>query len=177
MTEVATYTTTDNQQVTIEYDDDAWNPREWDNLGTMVCWHGRYILGDKQPKISPDEYLEDLPKGTVTLPLYLYDHGGITMKTSPFSCPWDSGQVGFIYVTPETMKQEMVDTPERAAEILTNEVETYDQYLRGEVYRYTVAKGVTCDHDDTHWEAVDSCGDFFGDYGLEEIKSRWPEIA
>lgn len=24
------------------------NPREWDNFGKMVCWHPRYILGDKQ---------------------------------------------------------------------------------------------------------------------------------
>lgn len=30
------------------------------------------------------------------LPLYLYDHSGITMNTTGFSCPWDSGQVGWI---------------------------------------------------------------------------------
>lgn len=27
---------------------ETMNPREWDNLGIMVCWHNRYILGDKQ---------------------------------------------------------------------------------------------------------------------------------
>ena len=27
---------------------DPMDPREWDNLGTMVCWHSRYTLGDKQ---------------------------------------------------------------------------------------------------------------------------------
>ena len=32
--------------------------------------------------------------GFVFLPLYLFDHSGITMNTSGFSCPWDSGQVG-----------------------------------------------------------------------------------
>jgi hypothetical protein len=31
--------------------------------------------------------------------LYLYDHGGITISTGPFSCPRDSGQVGFIYAS------------------------------------------------------------------------------
>lgn len=35
--------------------------------------------------------------GMVILPLYLYDHSGITMNTCGFSCPWDSGQVGWIY--------------------------------------------------------------------------------
>ena len=36
------------------------------------------------------------------LPLYLYDHSGITMNTTGFSCPWDSGQVGccLLYTSP-----------------------------------------------------------------------------
>ena len=37
--------------------------------------------------------------GMVILPLYLYDHSGITMNTCGFSCPWDSGQVGWIYAS------------------------------------------------------------------------------
>ena len=28
---------------------------------------------------------------------FIYDHSGITMNTTGFSCPWDSGQVGWIY--------------------------------------------------------------------------------
>jgi hypothetical protein len=27
--------------------DENQNPRHWDNLGTMVCFHRRYELGDK----------------------------------------------------------------------------------------------------------------------------------
>ena len=179
MNTIETWTTTDGYRVSVRYSDnhDCDSPRDWDNVGTMVCWHGRYNLGDEQPKIGPDEYLEDLPKGTITLPLYLYDHSGITMSTTKFSCPWDSGRVGFIYVTPETMKQEMIDTPEKAAEILTNEVETYDTYLRGEVYGYIVEKPSTCDHGDTHWELIDSCCGFYGDDGLAEIRAQWPELV
>ena len=31
-------------------DEDAANPRtEFDNVGTMVCWHRGYNLGDEQP--------------------------------------------------------------------------------------------------------------------------------
>ncbi|MHC4619185.1 MAG: hypothetical protein ACYTEQ_15685 [Planctomycetota bacterium] len=33
-------------KVRIEQDPDAESPREWDNLGIMVCFHGRYTLGD-----------------------------------------------------------------------------------------------------------------------------------
>ena len=32
-----------------------------------------------------------------------------------------------------------------------------------------------CDHGDTHWEFVDSCGGFYGDDGIAEIKSQYPE--
>lgn len=176
MHEVETYYVTENERVTIFYDDDDMNynnPRDWDNLGTMVCWHSRYDLGDEQPTATPSEYLESLPKGTVTLPLYLYDHGGITMSTSPFSCPWDSGQVGFIYATPEDIAKNGADL-ELTVEILKGEVKTYDQYLRGEVYGYVIESGETCDHGDTHWERVDSCWGYFGDEGIEQIKSEWP---
>ena len=41
--------------------------------------------------------------GFVFLPLYLFDHSGITMNTSGFSCPWDSGQVGWIFCTPDIL--------------------------------------------------------------------------
>jgi len=27
-------------------DSDPINPREWDNVGSMICWHSRYNLGD-----------------------------------------------------------------------------------------------------------------------------------
>jgi len=74
------------------------------------------------------------------LPLYLYDHSGITMSTSRFGCPWDSGQVGYIYLTREKYEKELARefTVKAACEILTGEVETYDYYLTGEVYGKTL---------------------------------------
>ena len=82
------------------------SPREWDNLGTMVCFHKRYDLGDKHDYDennydSWDELKEDIIKQEnvhTILPLYLYDHSGITMNTTGFSCRWDSMRVGFIFV-------------------------------------------------------------------------------
>ena len=86
-------------------DYDAESPREWDNAGHMVCWHRHYNLGDKHKFYDPEDFEETAKdwKGNdriaVILSLYLYDHSGITMSCSPFSCPWDSGQVGYIYLT------------------------------------------------------------------------------
>ena len=173
-----TWTTDEGYRVRIMQDDNGTDPREWDNLGTMVCWHGRYNLGDEQPDYSPSEYLEDLPEGTVILPLYLYDHSGITMSTSQFSCPWDSGQVGFIYATPERIRECFMGevTDDRVREALVGEVKTYDQYLTGDVYYYVVDNPVTCDHGDTHYEDVDACAGYLGyEDTVAEVKSMWPE--
>lgn len=64
--------------------------------------------------------------------LYLYEHSGITIRCSPFSCGWDSGQVGFIYVT----KEKAGDDWQNAETILKGEIATLDQYLTGDVWGY-----------------------------------------
>jgi hypothetical protein len=212
----------------VRYDCDPLNPRtEWDNLGTMVCWHNRHTLGDEQPSQDPDEYLETLarridpdkmdrindlinrqpwhtyPKPSsreawldeykeryiertlaehyVILPLYLYDHGGITISTGRFSCPWDSGQVGFIYMTMDTARENWLnstdkpdeETREAATRCLLAEVEEYDQFLTGEVYGYIVERVYYDEDGDVEErEELESCWGFFGrEYAEEEARS------
>lgn len=219
----------------IEADLDPLNPRtEYDNVGTMVCWHNRYNLGDEQPSYSPSEFwlrlchelkLDttcpvcegtgqvyqapesdrdaeptdddyctcDCDDGEISsadahklaeehvaiLPLYLYDHGGITMSTGSFSCPWDSGQVGWIYTPKDRAIKEWGkdDWKSKALKYMEGEVETYDTYLTGEVYCINVT--------DADGETMDSCCGFFGlDYAREEanamgeaaVKSRIREL-
>ena len=76
----------------------------------------------------------------VILPLYLYDHSGITMNTTGFSCNWDSGQVGWTFVSKKKVREEygvkkitqsLID---KVTEVLVGEVRTYDMYLTGELY-------------------------------------------
>jgi hypothetical protein len=43
--------------IEISQDEDATSPRENCNVGTMVCWHRRYKLGDEQPKEDPSAYI------------------------------------------------------------------------------------------------------------------------
>lgn len=45
--------------IKVEDDPEPNDPREWDNLGTMICAHRRYILGDEQDRGSFDS-LEDM---------------------------------------------------------------------------------------------------------------------
>lgn len=73
----------------------------------------------------------------------------------------------------------------RAREIIDAEVETYDQYLRGDVYGYILEKEVTveekCPHCGevintyTEMEEVDSCWGFYG--GCIEDNGIFDEIA
>jgi len=169
-------TTFGNYRIRVMADDQPESPREWDNLGTMVCWHGRYNLGDvngAREYESPEAALKEIGDAII-LPLYLYDHSGITMNTTGFSCPWDSGQVGFIYVTLDKVRKEYgwkKITKKRREQIekyLTGEVETYDTYLRGDVYGFNITRN----DEDGEEVDIDSCWGFYGyddPYMTEEV--------
>lgn len=158
------------QTARIFRDEHPENPREdLAGFGTMACFHRRYTLGDKAHGIKAEDYrgwdemeqaiLRRNP-GALILPLYLYDHSGITMRTVPFSCPWDSGQVGFIFATREKVlrtwgaKRMTERIRNLALEALRSEVEEYDAYLTGDVYGYIV--------EDQDGEELDSCWGFIG---------------
>lgn len=163
--------------VRIYTDPDPFNPRkEWNPMGTMVCWHPRYQLGDKHGYRDPSEFMasEEYKHAAVILPLGLYDHSGITMYVGdgPAVCDaagWDSGQVGWIYMTREQVKAEYVvqrltkKVLARARESLAMEVRIYDQYLTGDVYGYEIR--------DARGRDVDSCWGMYGwEYCREEAQ-------
>lgn len=152
-----------NHKIEIFPDYDYGNfetPRDWDNLGHMVCFHSRYVLGDEHD-FTVEEIKEFIEReDVISYPLYLYDHSGITISITPFSCPWDSGQVGYIYVTKEELRKEFKKRRitnkviDKAKEILRSEVEVYDQYLTGDIYEFIIRNEKN--------EIVDSCCGFFG---------------
>lgn len=224
--------------IAIERELYPFDPRqEYDHLGTMLCWHNRYDLGDeaKPPrlgdwladmldelKLSYDDFdttfrpvtpdMKDVVRHDncdynytygdfdsdlrneynaaieeawariydsgklLILPLYLYDHGGITMRTTSFNDPWDSGQVGFIYVKTDDVKQEWgwkrltKQRREHIETILKNEVEEYDAYLTGDVWYWVI--------EDTDGDYFDSCGGYYGyDYAKQEAEAALSTIA
>jgi len=172
----------DNIRLSIFHDDNAESPREsYDHLGTMVCWHNRYKLGDENPKETPEEWESEHDKSKmVMLPLYLYDHSGITMKTSSFQCRWDSGQVGFIYISYEDIQKEWgaisKENLEKARKLLESEVKEYNLYLTGEVYGYKLEESKKCDCcSNIEWEEIDSCWGFFSDNIEKDLIGQVPE--
>lgn len=150
--------------VTISQDDDPESPREFDNLGTMVCWHKRYSLGDGKPDCDASEFNPNDSSYAICLPLYLMDHSGISISTRSFRDMWDSGQVGWIFVTKEKLLKEWSRKKlskkllALAEKNLICEVETYNQYLTGEVYGYAIS----IENEDGETTDLDSCSGFFG---------------
>ena len=155
--------------VTIQEDDYPDSPREWDNLGTMVYGHRRYTLGDELlPADGLHSFLAERKRDrSVMLPMYLYDHSGVTMRTTPFDCPWDSGLVGYIYATPATIRKYMgvsrvsQTLRDKVEDILRGEVDTFNSFLTNDVWYYTI----------TSPDGIESsCGGVYGyDYCKEMV--------
>lgn len=142
--------------LTVEQDDYSQDPREWDNLCTMVCWHSRYSLGDKHNFNDEWDFLQDLcekllgidcedmtenemfqklvDSGKILIkPINLYDHSGLTVSTSsgyPYNDRWDASCVGFIYVTKERIFKECSNITEE------NWKDCADKYSEGEMKTY-----------------------------------------
>ena len=161
----------ENERYKLEiFDDlDPTNPREFDNLGTMVCFHSRYILGDETNLKSSDfssweeleSYLYKIEKALIVIPIFMYDHSGLSVNTTGFSCPWDSGQIGFIYASKERIRKEYSckriskNLKEQVRELLCSEVSLYNDYLSGNVYSFTLT-------DKEKDEELDSSSGFYG---------------
>lgn len=160
-------------RIEVWLDEYGLDPRtEADQLGTLLCWHRRYTLGDDKAAagvpsdpVEASIWLEEEGEKLVWLPVYMFEHSGVALQTTPFSGPhaaWDSGQVGFIYVHKDKLAAEGIDEA-TAALILENEVKTYSKYINGEVYGWRIVR-----LDDTLPEIDTSVG---GYYDLGHLKT------
>lgn len=153
--------------VEVSLDDFPYNPREDCTFGTMVCWHRRYNLGDSHSFSDPSEFRAEVSEeDNIILPVFMYDHSGTALSTSPFGCAFDSGQVGFIFVSKEKVRREYgvkritKKMRELAIAVMKSEVSVYDKYLNGENYVVSFL--------DDKGSCVDSCGGFIGRDSLED---------
>lgn len=217
--------TINNEEIilTMETDDDVESPREWENLGTMICFSNRYNWGDKHGYSTPRHFLEELAAESldnheakaivdkalekafphelkqngdneyywhatlehnvfedetyeteeeaeermeeakedwennpikelsyeelkqiirtkhVLLPIYVYQHSGTSMSTTPFSCEWDSGQAGFIYASKQRFldetgytEDELFSTDTKRTPVVGNRVRIKNQTIRAD---------------------------------------------
>ena len=183
------YTQT-GMRVTKTIDEYPSNPREFnDNLTTMICHCRNYSLGDvkeselfngydslKELKQALEKYYG---KMAYIKPSSLYDHSIQTLSIGEPTDMWDSGYVGFIFVTKEqarkwfNVKRITKAVIEKIEKLAQSEVEEYNKvWLWGEVYVLSLERVFTNvdDKNDSFEELVDSVGGFTfdNDYTVEE---------
>jgi hypothetical protein len=151
-------------------DDSAENPIvEFDCQVHVSVWHRRYDFGNNhrfktstdfeeyfEAQNSPENLAENPGDQIYRLPVYLYDHSGLTVNTTGFSCPWDSGQVGWVWITKQEAEERWGITDEaKVEENLRGTVKLLDHYLTGRVYGYCI--------EDVEGNHLDSCWGYYGD--------------
>ena len=143
-----------------EYADED-SPRDWDNLGTFITWMDRNFSPDDNDYRDIEDFYEsfEIPKslwGTqrlfdkpaltkmVILPVYAYTHSETVYSSTPFSCPWDSGFAGFIFVSYESIYEEYKckrvtkKIIEKVKENLNYEISNYNRWLNDPIYQVTI---------------------------------------
>ena len=162
-----------DKTVDVFLDEEAYNPRSpsYDNIATVWCWHKRHELGDRsddKPNYRHFAGWKELEAEVrrvqdvvAIVPLYLQDHGGLALSTGSFSDRWDSGCVGFAFVTREKLmelgyKIACKGAVKKALAAIESEVETYGQFLAGETFGYSIRMGG---------------GSVWGFYGVDPMKN------
>lgn len=211
--------TTDGRKLrlVIEQDQFSEDPRSWDNLGTMLCCHRDYQLGDCNSNRETEEQLSEICRkygksdeeidemsfgeeirfildqpDICGLPLWLYDHSGISISTGRRDT-WDSSFVGLIFVEKDfylaqTCLKDEIDWKEAATKTLKGEIATYNDFLEGNVYQWTLYEPTVIIRQsmdgkelsreiDEEGEMIDSMSGFY-DPTLEDVEEYFDfEIA
>lgn len=144
---------------------------DFETLGTITYnARARTVVGVVPKTAEEDAQIaKDVRDGkAIGLPVWAYVHSGATVKAAlenPFSCRWDSGRSGWVYVTKERALKEYgrkltsKKFLARVREQLISEVEVFDMYLSGDVWGYEIV------HDG---EQIEACWNYFGYDGLEK---------
>lgn len=126
-------------------DPDPMSPLDWgtDSHATMRVRGNRYF--------APAPYLSaSVPDLLFKAPLYMYPHSGVQLSLRPFDCPWDSGQVGWVYARTEEEAGWLVDD--------------WNCYLSGTHVYFSIL--------DSKGECVDTCSGYDDiEYAISEATS------
>lgn len=175
-------------QLEIRHDDMADNPRTFeDSIGYFVTKANKYQSPDgtdnpyydamiQAEEVATDtqSHMEEIKRilkddhsirVTDIYPVSRYEHSGVVYKLGEYH-NFDTTPVGFYIVSTDTIEGK-THTQETIDKGIQNELETYNAWLNGEVYEFTL------------WQETDDglvSEDFSGGfYSLEDIKAELPD--
>lgn len=114
---------------------------------------------EKSPFSEPEEVRTwAANNGFHCYPVFKYEHGNVAYSIAPFSCPWDSGQAGYLLLSLE----EWSAMDDKADSYAKGTLESYSSWCNGEIYGWIV--------EDEDGETLESCWGYIGesDYALQE---------
>ena len=172
------------------YDTDATNPRECDNLGTiLIAPNKSHWIASRDDVVdtsiclgkNPYEHWNNIRREQLNLkksdiaiayPITKYEHGSISLSLG-YKQGWDYGVVGFVYITKETLRKcygvDRITKSiiERATNCLQSELDTLTHWLNGDCYGWQI-KEYALDDDGLDWEEVDTLDACWGYFGKEQ---------
>ena len=167
------------------YDQHATNPREGDNLGTILISPDKsHWIANRDSAVdtsipfgnSSYEHWENLRHKQLNLkksdiaivyPITKYEHGSISLSLG-YKQGWGYGVVGFVYVTKETLRKcygvDRITKSiiERAQNCIQSELDMLTAWLNGDCYGWQIKEYALDDGLD--WKEVDvldSCWEYF----------------
>jgi hypothetical protein len=179
-----------NETLTIEHDDYCTSPRKDYRLSTFYFSnHNNEAKGFRfeESYDSITHFLEEGPKEiqkhsdeiAVILPVYKYEHSGVVFATTPFSCPWDSGLIGFAVVTKKEAREsfQCKNITKKIVTIIKSlvegELETFSNWANSNCYGFRL---------EVDGEETESCGGFIANDPLRDIiesgylDDKWKEV-
>lgn len=177
--------TKENHFLVVTESDGYESPNDWRNTDIFLVYDHRQFCIEREGFDAKEifEYLQNCAdSSTIDLrnddydkywifPVYAYIHSGVSLSlgkdTYPFTCKFDTSMQGFILVlkdATEEGRKPVICTEDEATKYAEGLIETWNQYLSGEVYSFVVIETVKCPHCGTIEEIEhDSCCGFYGE--------------
>lgn len=177
-------------QAELVYDTDVDNPRECDNLGTiLIAPNKAHWISNRDSAVdtsipfgnSPYEHWDNIRREQLKLkkseiviahPIIKHEHGEISLQLGHKS-GWDYTVSGFVYVTKETLRKcygvDRITKSiiERAKNCLQSELDMLTAWLNGDCYGWQIKEYALTD-DGLDWEEVDTLDACWGYFDKEQ---------
>ena len=145
-------------QITIWEHEPAENPNDWNDNCFLLHKHRSFTVTHTKFKIEDviEDYETDkecIHENHWIVPIQAYIHSGVVLQVGCKEQGWDISFAGFVLAN--CNEYTTYEDAEAAAE---NLIKSWNEYLSGEVYEFTVEND----------EYDDCCGGYYGDRGIEE---------
>lgn len=162
----------------LSYDDQPDCPMDWDLSWKLISFRRNSIHSDdpaeychvKDGEVRPNfEYLSKFRAGLAFfLDYYEHGQGAYSIHGEGMQCQWDTAQYGGILLWEHSPKEMGAKSYEDREKDARGFLETYNAWMNGEVYGYTLK--------DEEGNLVDSCWGYYDDdYFMQEICQHFKE--